>query len=440
MNPELRRNLWLELGVHRLVAMPLVLWLIFLASYLLAGRDFGALVAWAAVLVFFGLTALWGTRAAADSLFTEVAEHTWDLQRLSALSPWQMSWGKLLGATSFQWYGGLLCLAVFLAAAPAPAAVNVKLVAVYVAASIAIQALALAGSAFGVMRGLQERSALGTVLAALLIIWALGNAYSPLEELAAVSWYGYRLGVVDFALASGIAFAAWSLLGATRSMALALAARTLPWAWPAFALFLATWLAGFQFRLAVPLAGMLPGILDAAFVCALALTYLAAIVERKDPLILRRLQRYWQARSWRRFAQTLPISASSLALAVVLAPAVAASDPALVLPRPGEPAFPAFGAGAFAVLALALRDLGLLYFLALRPGARRPETTALLYFLLLYALVPHLLAALELEPLARLVLPNPLAMPLAAGLIAGVHVLVVAGLLIARWRSRTALA
>ena len=29
MNPELRRNLWLELSTHRLVAMPAVLFLVF---------------------------------------------------------------------------------------------------------------------------------------------------------------------------------------------------------------------------------------------------------------------------------------------------------------------------------------------------------------------------------------------------------------------------
>ncbi len=33
MNPELRRNLWLELSTHRLIAMPVVLAAVFILTY-----------------------------------------------------------------------------------------------------------------------------------------------------------------------------------------------------------------------------------------------------------------------------------------------------------------------------------------------------------------------------------------------------------------------
>ncbi len=33
MNPELRRNLWLELSTHRLIAMPVVLTAVFILTY-----------------------------------------------------------------------------------------------------------------------------------------------------------------------------------------------------------------------------------------------------------------------------------------------------------------------------------------------------------------------------------------------------------------------
>ena len=35
MNPELRRNLWLELSIHRLIAMPVVLAAVFILTYAL---------------------------------------------------------------------------------------------------------------------------------------------------------------------------------------------------------------------------------------------------------------------------------------------------------------------------------------------------------------------------------------------------------------------
>ncbi len=40
---------------------------------------------------------------AGRSLAEEASQNTWDWQRLSALSPWQMAWGKLLGATLPAW-------------------------------------------------------------------------------------------------------------------------------------------------------------------------------------------------------------------------------------------------------------------------------------------------------------------------------------------------
>lgn len=45
----------------------------------------------------------------------EIADRTWDFQRLSALTPWSMTWGKLLGASSLAWLCALTGMAVMLA-------------------------------------------------------------------------------------------------------------------------------------------------------------------------------------------------------------------------------------------------------------------------------------------------------------------------------------
>jgi len=110
MNPELRRNLWLELSTHRLVAMPAVLFLVFV---LFASRnvgDWAEIVFTTAVGLFIVIVPLWGTYKAAESVTDEVRDRTWDWQRLSALDPWRMTWGKLAGATAFTWYGAAICM------------------------------------------------------------------------------------------------------------------------------------------------------------------------------------------------------------------------------------------------------------------------------------------------------------------------------------------
>ncbi len=433
MNPELQRNLRLELSPHRLVLMPLVLWVLFLLVYLAGGQRFGSAVASTAALLFFALTALWGARAVADNLFTEVSEHTWDIQRLSALTPGQMTFGKLAGATLMPWYGGLICLAVAVAASPLPMAASLKLAVTWLSAALCVQALAMTLALFAVMRGLGERSNLASILLALLIIWALARAIAPLDSAAAVQWYGWRLPLPDFALASTVLFAGWAVLAASRTMALALSVRTLPWAWPAFTLFATAWLGGLVFPRWYSPASMLPTLATVGFAVAGGLTYLAAILEQRDPFVLRRLATYRREGRLRRCLQTLPIWTTSMLLAAGFAVVCTLAGQTRVGSGP-EP----LGTGAIAATLLILRDLGLLYFLALRTDGRRPETTLLVYLLLLYLLLPRLFIAAGMPVLAGLVLPELRQAPLAAAIIAAIQAGVVAALLTVRWRARVA--
>src|SRR5262245_21255916 len=108
MNPELQRNFWLELTTRRLIMMPIVLGIVFLTAA--ANGDNGGLQAAGGVarVLFYIVVVFWGTRVAASAVVGEIRDRTWDGQRLSALTPSQMLTGKLLGATSYQWYGGII--------------------------------------------------------------------------------------------------------------------------------------------------------------------------------------------------------------------------------------------------------------------------------------------------------------------------------------------
>ena len=87
------------------------------------GRGYAALATVAGFACLVLLTA-WGSKMAADGIGDEARNRTWDAQRLTSIGPWQMTCGKLAGATAFAWYGGGLCLLVFIAAGvgqlPAP--------------------------------------------------------------------------------------------------------------------------------------------------------------------------------------------------------------------------------------------------------------------------------------------------------------------------------
>src|SRR6185503_16430868 len=114
MNPELMRNLWIELSTRRLFLMFGVLGLFFAASAV-GGGDFRAPKQTAETLYYI-IVVLWGTRKAAETVIGEIRVRTWDNQRLSAINAWDMVWGKLFGSTAYVWMGGLLCIAVIVVA------------------------------------------------------------------------------------------------------------------------------------------------------------------------------------------------------------------------------------------------------------------------------------------------------------------------------------
>ena len=103
MNPELRRNLWLQFSLLRLIAAPVAIGIVLLLVWLVSAHSLTA-VATSAEWFYLLIVLLWGTRRAADLVAEEIAGGTWDSQRMSALGAWQMTWGKFIGGISYVWY------------------------------------------------------------------------------------------------------------------------------------------------------------------------------------------------------------------------------------------------------------------------------------------------------------------------------------------------
>lgn len=162
MNPELQRNLWLEASPRRAAWAAVAVAGVYAAVYLAAdgsepgelGRALGAVGAF----IFFASALVWGVRLAGQSVASEIGERTWDFQRLSALDPWSMTWGKLFGATALAWAVGLAGLVVsvlayaFLAG-PGPA---LLFAVAAVALAVLLQASGFAAALIGVRKARAE--------------------------------------------------------------------------------------------------------------------------------------------------------------------------------------------------------------------------------------------------------------------------------------------
>jgi hypothetical protein len=109
-NPELKKNIWLEISTQRLIMMPLIiLMVVLLASLSPVGDTYDKLTN----ISYFGMVVIllfWGSKVAYSNIIHEYNDRTWDWQRMSILTPKQLMVGKLIGAPIYNWYGAIICL------------------------------------------------------------------------------------------------------------------------------------------------------------------------------------------------------------------------------------------------------------------------------------------------------------------------------------------
>jgi hypothetical protein len=397
MNPELLRNIWLELTTRRLIAMPLVLGALLL---LWSSESF---ISDLAGTFYFIITILWGTRQAADAVASEVTESTWDWQRLSTLSAWQLTWGKLIGATLFTWYGAVICLGVRFGAMLEdhdPVTVIYGTLYLIGAALMAQTASFLLGLQSVRLRG--HRTRVGTLVSQIIGI-AVGYTalrYAgmvPGAEIhwlaseagdAQIEWWGIPVTASIMASIGIAAFLAWTLLGAQRLMMRELSYRTRPWAWPAFVLFTCAFMAGFPPSVEEPSAGFvsfeIAARLAIAAVTSAGLTYAALFWDDKDPVMFRRLIRLYEAQRWREFLSYTPTWLVSLAITAILAVLL------LIVGGSGKVGGVTLWAAIVGSLLFMARDIALNLYFWLSPNPVRANLITVIMLGLLYVVLPGL--------------------------------------------------
>ncbi len=467
-NPEFKRNLWLELSPQRLILMPVMLGIIAaLTVYLsILGSDWGkAGNATNALLVVFAiigalLVGAWGSFAVVGSINSEISERTWDQQRLSALSPWQMAWGKLLGSSIYPWFGGAICAAVVLASGVAASDNLPRVIILLLASILGLLALHcwLMASRLHTMdaNAANNNSSLIKRLFGLYIFLqvvpgalALLFAFSDKRSDALTSWWGLPLGFSSLCLLMATLGLALGLLALWRTMSAQLMVRTIPWAWAlgctAAGLIVAGFVHGPHARLLWP-----------AIVAGLAITatYFALFTDKNNGMVWRAVAFHTRQANWRRMLQSLPLWPVSWLLALLFT--LLYSLLTGFLPEADSSA----DGSAFAVhtiasqlvwmcLLHALRDAGIFLFFAWRNTTRKPIGMVLLTYLVLSVILPLFFShgsnqlALVFEPMYGIngidfdkdaMQPGIILFPTLAWLAMLGHLAVVGVLLVWRWK------
>jgi hypothetical protein len=429
-NPEFKRNLWLSFSMHRLIGMPALLTLIFMA---IALADFKSDIANSlyitSINLFIFIVWLWGARNANAAIVDELRDKTWDQQRMSSLTPWAMTWGKLFGSTSFNWYGGLMCLVVMATSGIAankpdviPSVLTFCTVGILVHATLIT--FNLHASQFE--SRLIQRGGMGwlAIIAVFMSIPAI-----VANHARTVMWWGMDVDRALFWLDSSILFAACATFAAWRVTSNALQIRTLPWAWPTFACIVALYIAGFMHDV-----GTLLQMLVGLFV-SITMTYIALFSEPNTLLRWRKLRLLQSREDWRGWLEHLPVWPTTLALTFLFA--------ILIMLTSGEELT---GHGSWAFLLpqhaltmslMLLRDTCVLLFFSFAPNGKRVASAAALYLIVLNILLPFLTGVAGLDSLRYFFLPFEAGHdPWSSVLIMTLHAAIALGLV--NWRLRTA--
>jgi len=401
MNAELRRLLWLDFTGSRVGAVLIAVAAIAGLGWLIDGERFGSTTATLTLAAFIVLTVAWGANQVGHALADELRERTWDQQRMSALSPWAMTWGKLVGASALPWLAGGSALAIHALAAMREA-LAWKL-GLYVGGALLIHALALFGALLMLQRRTQARSPLVLRFAGGLLAGAMVYAFFQ-RERGVVPWMGETWPLLPFAVAVIAQSAAWVLLGCQRMMSEELQVRTQPWAMPAFVVWAGTLLGGFLIAVDTPWSARIGIVAALAVPIALAGAYFSAFALRTDPMLPRRLGVAAARGDWSRVGALLPPWLVALICAGVAAGGVQLTPPAsLVLPDGLVDArWP-----VLALFAAGLRDLFVIHGLGSSVREDRGEIVALLYLALAYWLLPGILTLAGAHALAAILTPLP---------------------------------
>lgn len=400
LNPELAKNIWLEFSTQRLILMPVVIGLVIL-SIITNSESTGDALSTAhnlSIIGFIFITILGGIRAAARSLSSELSNETWDWQRMSGIGAWKLASGKLFGGTSYNWYGGLICLAVFtstLPFTPDPAMELMDAVIMVLVAILAHGITMLITVPF--MHQYSGRSKLRTFIVYTLLLTVAGlviSAYaSRKEQVIPIPWYGIECSVQGVVLLASAFYCAWVVGGLYRTMRSELLYTDPPSWWLFFLLTNLLFLYGFF----VTAENLTPteSVLAIMFVGAgqyIGLTYIMALGDNKNIVGWRKMLGEKDSDS---LFRQLPLWTVSLAVSVTCA--LLFTIIFLVLPPTGEAMDQVYRltnghpmqilSFLLALFGFVFRDLGILLLLQFSDRRRAPATM-LVFFLILYGLLP----------------------------------------------------
>ncbi len=236
MNPELRRQIQMQWDIVPMIWVSIVV-MLFTAGAL----HYGIRLPITTALFFMGI--LWGGYRSFHAVREEILQKTWDWQRLSALSAWTLTWGKLIGCNAFVWYSFAWVVLSGCLIGEQPKALG--WIGFY---SFFAQAISFL---LGLLTVQHATKRWPTILVLFLLfgLMAYGKGLFSLyqaETTFTLMWYGHAYEGNTFILGGLLLYGAWIVQGCYVLMAKALQAPKTVFSWLFFTLFCVLSVLGFE--------------------------------------------------------------------------------------------------------------------------------------------------------------------------------------------------
>ena len=406
-NSEIQRYYWQSFSLQRIIAMPVVLLAIVALILLSVKHDPSVVISYYAGSAYYIIIFLWGGYQAAHALVQEVKENTWDNQRLSSVSPWDLTIGKLLGSTLYSWYGGLILLAIYFFSTihNAPLLLVLCNLSVMVGAGLLCHSLALFSSLIPLrmQAGRDQFHVAGYYILSLIVsgyFLTMGNSiFTQHHYEHGMKWFGMSISDERFFLGCLLLALFWIFWAIYRFMREALQFKNTPTVWAIFVIFCMIYFAGFGSQdflpwhraHDLPLTFFSNGTLFCAFMVGLICSYFSFFSENLNIIHYRTLFHHWQNHSWKKLVHLVPMWSVSLFLSVLVG-LFSLVFSVLILDNPEKVI-----ALIVSSVLFALRDACIFHYFTLSPNGRLPHLAALFYLGVLYLLLPNLFFAFGLK-------------------------------------------
>lgn len=421
-NPELTRNLWIEFNSTRLLLMPLILGLFLILLYSLSENFADAVIIFSTIM-FNIIVFIWGSKLSADSVIGEINERTWDNQVLSLISPWQMTIGKLFGATAYAWYGGLILIILnFIASFFVENTFTVlknSLTNIFIA--ISVHAVIISLTLIGIKKNRFKTKLNSTLyfLVGLFIAWYMGSSTSmfylfentKFEGLLNLSktiiWHNIPFEISDFILLSSIAFLIWSFLGLYRNFKSELSYPSGFSIWFGFLIFIIIYTSGFSssFKEFFSSKDLFLLGLFIAYFSILSISYFSMFIESKHIIDYKKLFNSIRLKNIKEINNLLPLWVISSLLSLVLA-IITFLYSFIGLINGNEKNF--FDFSIFLpvnILLFYARDLCFVHYINFTGKFKKPDFASFVFIFLAYSLLPGIILLFDLVDFIPLFFP-----------------------------------